>query len=105
MSNIKKIGTVGYWDIGRDDEGDLCLLLDVRAEYPEVFYLSVAGQFTLEERLAEIRAACSDPRDRVIAAARRLAATGVCEDDYEDFDALVSAVQALDEQEDADDES
>jgi len=103
MHNIKKIGTVGYWDVGRDDEGDVCLLLDVDNPNSTPFYLSVAGSYTLDERLAEIRAACTDPREAVIAAARAfIAAEGA---DDVTFEALVSAVERLEETECDDDEA
>ena len=100
--SIKKIGSVGIWDIGRDDEGDVCLLLDASDDDSATFYLSVAGLYTLDQTLDQIRAACSDPRAAVIAAARRAVESDF---DQEDTYALTQAVERLEDQECDDDAS
>ncbi len=97
MSEFKKLKEVAYsWSVGRDGDGDF-VLFNHLDEDSTPFYLSIGTINTLDYTLAELRAACQDPRERVIAAARAYIA-GDCEDASD----LTEAVEALEnEDEDA----
>lgn len=93
-----KIGEVAMWDVIRDSDGDVGLTYGCSDEDCQIFYLSIKGYHTVDERLAELRAACTDPRDRVIEAAREYVANIEPEDgDVSEtlYAELARAVEAL----------
>ena len=89
----KLIRSVGGFYVIRDEDGDIGLTYECYDEDSPVFYLSVAGEYTVDSRLAELRAACVSPRDRVIQAAQKYVAS----EGTDGFGELTKAVEAFEE--------
>lgn len=95
MNTAKRIGTVLDVCLFKDEDGDV--YLDV-SELDKVWLSNIdVPEYTVENFVAQVRAACADPREHVIAAARAFIAAEGADDDT--FEALVSAVQRLEETE------
>ncbi len=86
-----KVGEVNDATIRRDEDGDH--YVDLLGDDEERFYITMHNLYTLENCIAQLRAACQDPKDRVIAAAR---AVQQADPGDEDWGALVDALGALD---------
>lgn len=117
MSKLTRIGqylandTTLATHIYRSEKGTICVSYDGRAEDSSaddvVGIISTQYGETLEGFIAALRAACEDPRDRVIRAARAAVESFDPETDEWSTDlveTLKASIEALDEAEESDDE-